>query len=531
MISKLFLKNGWIGLILIAAFLIRIYNFSFPAFTFEEARIAYRGYTIATDANDELGRPLPLVFNSLSDYQLPLVSYISAGGQLVFGKGDFGVRVPFILLGTLLVYLVYLVARNFNPHSFFSVLSAIVVAFSPPLIFLSKTPNEVIVLTFFFTLLFYLLVKKNIWFAALVIVAAVLTSKLAWFILLPFVVFTSFFYSKISNKQKLILISFCAILLVLTVLLFLKVPQSERSFKENNFPLFDAITIKNGIDKLRGQGLQSGWPPPVDRLLFNKTHFLSTGFLHWLSNISPSYYFGRVDNSGTVSYSFIGALSKVLILPFVLGVFFLIKKGMRRERLILFFILLLTFPYFFLYPNFKGDLVILTLPFMALIISYGFMQMRKKWVIVVLSLMVAEVGINIFSLASEYKNTADLRPFWIKELSFEIVESSKTIKTAVSDDIAFDIAPYLGWYTEADPQSGYLKIDWAYKFRQYQFGSIKVIGSDESFKSCGSDERMRVFASKRDLEKIEKEFEVRIEKRYRDINKENKVYLTEGACI
>lgn len=540
MISKLFLKNKWLWIILITAFLVRIYNFSFPAFTFEESRISYRGYTLAISADDELGRSLPLIFNSLDDYQLPLVSYLSAGGQLLFGKGDFGARIFFIILGTLLVYLMYLVAKNLNQNSFFPPVSSLVVAFSPSLIFLSKTPNEAIVLTFIFTLLFYLLIsKKNIWIMILIAVAALLASKIAWFVLPPFLIFTSFFYSRISGRQKLILVSCCIILVALTFALFLKVPQSQRSLRENNFPLFNAITIKNGIDKLRGQGLQSGWPPIVDRVLFNKSHFLTTGFLHWFSSISPSYYFGRLDNSGVISYSFIGSLSKVLIIPFVFGIFFLIRKGSRNEKLLLSFIPLLTFPSFFLYPNFKPDLLILTLPFIALITAYGFLQLskacpfgvNKKIVIVILSLAAIEAGINIFYLSPEYKNTTNLRPFWIKQLTTEIVESSKTYNTAVSDDIAFDIVPFIEWYTDISPQSGFLKIEWPYKFRQYQLGNITIVGSDERFRSCGGLERMRIFASKRDFEKIEKDFQVNVEKRYKNINGENKTYLIEGVCI
>ena len=53
---------------------IRLINISLPFFTADEARIAYRGYVLASLGKDELGRSYPLIFNSKNDYQLPVTS-------------------------------------------------------------------------------------------------------------------------------------------------------------------------------------------------------------------------------------------------------------------------------------------------------------------------------------------------------------------------------------------------------------------------------------------------------------------------
>ncbi|MCL4418089.1 MAG: glycosyltransferase family 39 protein, partial [Actinobacteria bacterium] len=145
--QSIFRKKAIICLILFAAFLIRIYNFSFPFFTSDEARIAYRGYTLATFGKDELGRFFPVLFNSLKDYDLPLTSYLTAGGEMFFGKSDLGARMPFVIIGTLLVLLVYQIAKFFSQESYFRLTSAFIAGFSPTLIFLSKIPNQSIVLT------------------------------------------------------------------------------------------------------------------------------------------------------------------------------------------------------------------------------------------------------------------------------------------------------------------------------------------------------------------------------------------------
>ena len=119
-------------LLLFFAFLIRLFPLDFPKFTQEEARIAFRGYTLSTSGKDELGRPFPLLFNSLTDYQLPAVSYITASGEILFGKSDFGARIPFILLGVALVWLIYKIAQIFSPRKEFWFLSAAIIAFPLP---------------------------------------------------------------------------------------------------------------------------------------------------------------------------------------------------------------------------------------------------------------------------------------------------------------------------------------------------------------------------------------------------------------
>lgn len=528
-------KNSFKPLLFVitVAFIVRIINFDFPFFTSDEARIAFRGYALATTGKDEFGRLFPILFNSLEDYQLPAVSYLTAGGEFIFGKSEFGARIPFIIIGVALVFLIYQIAKIFSTDPSFWFISALVAAFSPGLIFLSKVPNEAIVLTFIFTLLFYLLVtKKDLLLVVLTMIISVLISKQAWFILFPFTSFTLIFFLKsLDQKRKLIVIGLSAVIVSLTLTLFLIVPQAKRSLLENNFSIFSDVTIKNGIDRLRGQGMESGWPRFIDRILFNKAHFLTTGFLHWLSNISPAIYFGQFDGSGKMNYSYLGSWPKILIIPFSLGLVLLIKKGDQKKWLLLPYFLLLTYPSVFVYPNLSLELVTLTLPFMALIIAFGFGQFNKKITILILFLMIIELVINIFNLTPDYKNTAALRPAWIGRLASNIFEKSQSYKTAVSDDIVSDIVPYVEWYTSFSPQEGFLQVNSPYKFRQYQLANIKIVGSDENYTSCGVSELVEVFTSNRDLNKIKRQFDAKIVQTYKDNNGEDKAYLIEKVCI
>lgn len=145
--------------------------------------------------------------------------------------------------------------------------------------------------------------------------------------------------------------------------------------------------------------------------------------------------------------------------------------------------------------------------------------------------MIIELAMNIYNLTPEHKNTAILRPTWIKGLTSNIFEKSKNYKTAVSDDIVPDIVPYIEWYTPFSPHAGFMQVNSPYKFRQYQLTNIKIIGSDESFSTCGKDEKMEVFVSNRDLNKIRRQFDIKIVNTYKDDSEKDKAYLIEKVCI
>src|SRR3989344_3471552 len=195
-----------IGIIMLG-FLLRIINLSFPTFATDEARIAYRGYALATKGIDELGRPYPFIFNSSIDYQLPVASYITAIGIKLFGKSDFGARFPFVLLGCGITILVFLISKILNKDKKYWLISSIIVSTAYPLIFLSKVPNESIIMTFLVIAIFYLLIKDtnsktNFLYVTILLLMSMFTSKFAWFVMFPFVFLTLHFFQKDLNFRK-----------------------------------------------------------------------------------------------------------------------------------------------------------------------------------------------------------------------------------------------------------------------------------------------------------------------------------------
>lgn len=528
-------KHWLITLLLISALFLRVVPFNFPPFTSDEARVAARGFVLATYGKDELGRFFPTLFNSLIDYKLPAVSYIAAFGEKLLGKSDFGVRIPFILLGVGLVLLVYKIAQIFSSRKEFHLLAAAIITFSPALIFLSKIPNESILLTFIFTLLFYLLTrdKINLVMVFVTIIFSFLTSKFAWIITPFFIIFTvSFFQNNLSNKTKVTISIACTLLALLTFGLYWQIEQAQRSIAENNFSLFSDITIKNGINRLRGQGLEETSQSFLGKILFNKIHFLTTGILHWLSQIHPDTFFGQFDKSGLNGFISMGALQKVLIIPFGIGLISLVRAGDKKYLLFLIYPILLTWPILFIYPNLNFDLVVTTLPFISLIIGWGLFNMNRLIRNFIIFLMIFEIGFNFFYLDLNIKNTNNLRPGWIKPIVVDGYNLSKEYGVAFSDDITTDIMPFIQWYTSINAEKGFLDIPFPYKFRQTQIGNIKIIGFENSFYKCGLDKPTYIFASKRDLENIVRMGELEIKKTYQDSLGQDVVFLLPSSiCV
>lgn len=489
--------------ILVVGFLLRLLPLSFPLFTSDEARIAVRGYTLAEFGTDELGRKYPYIFNSSEDYQLPLVSYITTLGILIFGKTDLGARIPFILIGTLLIFFVYKLSElNFGGKKL-NIYAAIIACFSPGLIFFSKFPNEFIISAFLLILLLISLrsEKINIVATILIICLMLLTTKIFWFSLIPITVFSLYINKNMKRQDKIFLSLFSLTLNLLVFFLFIRIPQGVRSLIENNFSTINDLSIKNGIERLRSQTLPF-WSMFLDRILFSKVHFLVGAFFNWLSHFQPSILFGQLDKNGGYGFLDSGVFPKATIIPFFAGIFKIIQGQRGKSLYLLIFILLLSFPLLFIYPNFKVGYIIAAGPFIVLIITFGFEKLNSKISYLILFLAVFEIFINYLFISSSVKNSSNLRPSWIKEVVKDIYNISLNNKVYVSDNSISGLLPFIEWYTPIEIKPDYKDIVFPYKFYEGEILNIKTIGESNRFVECRSEGILNIFVTHRDKDKL-----------------------------
>lgn len=526
-------------LLIFCALIIRLVPFDFPSFTFEEARLAHRGYTLASSGKDELGRSFPVLFNSSQDYQLPATSYITALGTLIFGKNDFGARIPFIMISFFLIVLIYKVADIFSHQRLFRLFCVLLTAFSPPLIFLSKVPNETILLTFGLVLLFYLLTREKLNFVrlGLVMVLTLVSSKLAWWVLVPFTVSTlAFFHPNSLRITKVKITMMSLFLVVASVLLFLQVPQAKRSLLENDFSLFNNSGIKVTIDRLRGQGLEVGWPNFLEKIIFNKLQVILVGFLNWIYSLDPAVLFARFDETGIFNYMSLGSFAKILIIPFVVGIVETLRKRDLKLKALFFYFLILTFPIVFIYPGSSKTAIVTILPFMIFIMALGLLSLNKILRVLIIILMILEVLINILYSSPGVKNANYSRPSWLGAVLRDSYNLLVQNNVAISDDLTFDIAPFLQWSLPIPPTNTFKDVQFAYKIRQNKAGNIRIIGADDNFYFCGLDKPTYIFASKRDLAKIKRWLNITSQKAveyvYKDFLGQEAVYrLIPTICV
>lgn len=515
--------------IFILAFTLRINDLSFPFFTVDEARISYRGYTLSHFGKDELGRSFPVLFNASDDYKLPVVSYLSAASIFVFGKNDFGARIAFILIGSFIPILIYKICFSLFSRKDLSLITALIITFSPVLIFLSKIPNEPIVLLFLFSLFFLLMLKKltlrkNI-LLLIIILFVVLTSKLAWLVLLFLIPLTIFIFNKNLNFSKKISLSLILLIIPISAFIFyMNISQARRSINENNISLFYNLTIENGLNRLRGEGLEEGINPLFEKILFNKSAYIFAGFMHWLDQLQPAVFFGEFDPNGYFSFSNQGVFQKILVIPFILGLWIMIQKKSQKTMLLFLYSLVLTFPANFKFPQTSKELIILVIPIYAIIIAHGFLDLKRLYAKIIIFIVVLELVFLFSNFASTKMNTNTTRPEWVISVLKDSFDQSLVSKQVyISDDITSDLITYFQWHNPVSQDKDTKKIPLPYKVKSTMLGNIQLLRSQDTLESCDDETKTAIFLGSREINKATGNY--LLIKTYVDSLRENRAYF------
>jgi len=144
-----------------------------PSPDWDEAALGYNAYSIMKTGRDEFGQFLPLILRSFDDYKPGLYAYLAIPTIKLFGLNTFAVRLPAALLGTLAVFLVYLLVKElFNQKPFahsLALLTAFLLAISPWHLQFSRIAFESGIGLFFnlVVVLFFLKGLKKPWFLIL----------------------------------------------------------------------------------------------------------------------------------------------------------------------------------------------------------------------------------------------------------------------------------------------------------------------------------------------------------------------------
>lgn len=146
--------------IFIASFLIRFLFCSKIPLLWDEAALGYNAYSILETGRDEYGQVLPLIFKSFGDYKPGLYIYLCLPFIKLFGLNEIAVRLPSILLGSLLPLFLFFLIKEINPKAHkTAIITVIIAAFNPYNIHFSRGAWETNILTVELVLAVYFFFK------------------------------------------------------------------------------------------------------------------------------------------------------------------------------------------------------------------------------------------------------------------------------------------------------------------------------------------------------------------------------------
>ena len=152
-------------LILIFSLITRLWNLSYPPnFYFDEVYNAFttQEFVKGNKAAYEWFHTSPIAGTAYGWTHPPLAKLLGAVGILIFGPNAFGWRIANVLIGTGVIYLVYLISKELLSTEYWALFSAGLASFDGLLLTSSRINMNDIVATFFILLSFWAFIKYQL---------------------------------------------------------------------------------------------------------------------------------------------------------------------------------------------------------------------------------------------------------------------------------------------------------------------------------------------------------------------------------
>ncbi|KKT83764.1 MAG: hypothetical protein UW80_C0007G0019 [Microgenomates group bacterium GW2011_GWC1_44_9] len=308
----------------------------------DEIDVGYQAWSLISTGRDYMGHLLPTYIQSLAEWRAPLLMYLTAPFVGLFGTTDLAIRLPVALIGSLSIYLIYLLGNTLFKNKTTALISTLLLAITPWHIHFSRAAFEVVPLTFLTMLGTYLFLKGK-YFASLI------PFFLTFYAYSTAVVFTPLFVlalllierPKLSlgkNWPRLFLPSLLALPIVYNI------------FFGQAGGRFGLISIFSDLKIIESVILQRT-DPWVQKTFFevlfhNKYLAIATAFFdNYLTSFSPQFLFVNGDPFFRHSISKVGELLLPTLPLFLAGLYFIFKNfSQKNSKLLLFWLLLSPIP-------------------------------------------------------------------------------------------------------------------------------------------------------------------------------------------
>lgn len=339
-------KKTLLFLIILAAIFLRFYQLGSlpPSLTWDEVAWGYNSYSLGIDGRDEFGRFLPYDYlESFGDFKPPMYAYLGIIPVKIFGLNEFATRFPSALFGSLTVIMTYFLVKrifykksdNENPTQQktkaenIALLSALVLAFSPWHLLLSRAAFEANVATFFIVSAVWLFLKgiqeKKYFliFSFISLVLSMYTFNTARIVapLIGIILTLGFRKTLIANKKYFLIACITGFLVLLPIINFLISPQAQLRFKEVNI-----FWNPKAVETIN-QEIQNDENQPWSKIIHNRRFFFSVLYLrHYFDNLNPNFLFIKGDGNPKFSVQSVGQLYLIELPFFILGLLLLFRK-------------------------------------------------------------------------------------------------------------------------------------------------------------------------------------------------------------
>jgi len=325
-------------LIIFLAAILRFYRLDSvpPSLYWDEASLGYNAYSIATSLKDEHGEFLPLArFIAFGDYKPPGYIYAAAIAVRLFGLNELAVRLPSVLAGIAIVYLVYLTILEIAKEKKKALLAALFTAFSPWALHLSRGAFEANLAAAFNLagIYFFAKARKTGYFY----LPSVIFFCLSFYtfnanrIIAPLMLLSlSLIYLKelLKNRSWYALAVAAGLIMLLPSTGFLKARESRLRMEEVSiFTNPQPVESSNERIALAGSG-------PAARLIHNRRWLFAADYLkHYFDNFSGKFLFTHGDANPRIHIQGMGELYYFDLAPVVIGLY-LAAKYLRGYNLL-----------------------------------------------------------------------------------------------------------------------------------------------------------------------------------------------------
>lgn len=331
-------------LIFIAGLFLRVWKLTqIPSgLTPDEAAQGYTAYSILKTGKDEWGKTFPFNLRSFGDFKPPLQTYLMIPSVAVFGLNEFAVRFPNALLSSLAIVGIFLLAGIFFGDWKIGALSALLLAFSPWHLPLSRGAFEANLAVFFISFGVYFFLKEKQFLSALFLGLGMFsyhsTKLFAPIIVILFLVFKA---GKNFSRYSRFIIPY-SIFFLISFLSFFTGGQTRGA----DVAVFNPTDNWSQVADERWYGTKAGLPDFISRVFHNKLSYSFSQFgKNYVSYLSPQFLFSEGPGEGT--YGMIpgrGVLWWWELSVLLFGIYQFIKKPDRKILLLLIILLLAPLP-------------------------------------------------------------------------------------------------------------------------------------------------------------------------------------------